>query len=133
MAVADEAWSRAARQVWPELRPVKIHINVGIWGNARTKSFESFKALNREVEDEIVRQNGRKTLYEHSYYPKEKFWQIYDKKHYDAIRRKYAATVLFEDMYDKVTVTEPYNAPIVRVMAAGILRRVKSRLFGAKV
>ncbi len=91
-------------------------MNVGVWGSAHTKGFEQFAALNREIEDTVVEMQGRKTLYAHSYYPEEKFWQIYDREHYEDLRRKYKAGVIFDDMYKKVTVTAAYKAPVARAV-----------------
>ncbi len=101
-----------------------IVINVGVWGKAKSKNFEEFVAINREVEQEVFRLNGRKTLYAHAYYPRDEFWQLYDQMHYNNLRDKYNANIIFENIYDKVTVRRPYDAPL----GTAFRRRLKADL-----
>ena len=44
-----------------------------------------------------------KWLYAHAYYTEDEFWNIYDRKWYDALRVKYHATSL-PSVYDKVKI-----------------------------
>lgn len=89
-------------------------VNIGIWGKTNAKSFEAFRQLNRRVEDKALTFKARKTLYAHSYYPKETFWKIYDRPHYEVLRKKYHAEEVFDDIYDKVTVTNEYKLSLSR-------------------
>ena len=91
-------------------------MDVGIWGEIGTKSFEAFKQINREVEDELLSFSARKILYAHSYYPRQTFWKIYDRASYEKLRKKYHAEGVFDDIYDKVTVTEEYKLPINKAL-----------------
>lgn len=87
-------------------------LNFGVWGHPKTKSFQQFKQLNRDIETQLLRLGARKTLYAHSYYPKNEFWQIYNRPQYETLRAKYHADGIFEDVYDKVTVTQEYKGSI---------------------
>lgn len=77
-------------------------LNFGVWGPGPKKKNE-FIAANRNLERKIREINGRKWLYAHVYYSEEEFWNIYDRKDYDALRAKYHATYL-PTIYDKVKV-----------------------------
>jgi delta24-sterol reductase len=91
-------------------------INVGIWGDPKTSSFKAFKSLNRLVEQKLLTLPARKTLYAHSYYPENEFWQIYDRKQYNTLRQKYNAVGVFDDIYEKVTVKMQYNKPLYKAI-----------------
>jgi Delta24-sterol reductase len=91
-------------------------INVGVWGKAHSKGFDEFASINRDIEREVYRLNGRKTLYAHAYYPRDEFWQLYDEQYYDQLRSKYNANTIFENLYDKVTVKHAYKAPLPRAL-----------------
>jgi delta24-sterol reductase len=91
-------------------------INVGIWGDPRTASFAAFTALNRQVEQQLLTIPARKTLYAHSYYPEDEFWKVYDQKRYIALRQKYHASGVFDDIYAKVTVKEQYHKPLYKAI-----------------
>lgn len=103
-------------------------VNVGIWGDTKARSFAEFKDINRSVEQSLVQYNAHKTLYAHSYYPRDEFWQMYDQAAYDRLRAKYHAADVFDNLYDKVTVTEAYKVPISQAMAKYIGRKIKKRL-----
>ena len=48
---------------------------------------------------------GRKTLYAPNYYTEEEFWNVYDRRRYDAVRERYHASWL-PSVYDKIIVDE---------------------------
>ena len=77
-------------------------LNVGLWGPAPTRH-EDFVNLNRDLEHKLREMGGMKWLYAHTYYTEEEFWQIYDRRWYDALREKYNATSL-PSVYEKVRV-----------------------------
>ncbi len=136
---------RANLDIWPLwLLPMKPHnepkdifglppteskyaMNVGVWGKTTARNFEQFKQLNRAVEDEIMRLGAHKTLYAHSYFPKRQFWQIYDRKRYDSLRKQYHADGVFEDIYDKVTVTNEYTAPFGKALISHFKKKLTGR------
>lgn len=68
-----------------------------------------FKKINRSLEDSLHSLGGRKVLYAHSYYTKQEFWDIYDKRWYDKVRYKYSANDVFPNIYSKVIVKRKYN------------------------
>lgn len=77
-------------------------LNVGLWGSGPDE-YEAFVALNRDLEHKLRELGGMKWLYAHTYYPEEEFWQQFDKKWYDDLRKKYGATTL-PSVYEKVKV-----------------------------
>ena len=76
-------------------------LNIGIYGWGPSRPNESVKA-NRDLERKVRKLGGMKWLYAHTYYSEEEFWNIYDRKWYDALREKYDATSL-PSVYDKVS------------------------------
>ena len=77
-------------------------LNIGLWGfGPRTR--EDFILLNRNLEFKVRELGGMKWLYAHTYYTEQEFWNVYDRKWYDALREKYDATSL-ASVYDKVKV-----------------------------
>jgi Delta24-sterol reductase len=77
-------------------------MNFGVWGPGPSNRWE-FVAANRHLEQKAQELGGKKWLYAHAYCTEDKFWSIYDRKAYDAIRSKYSATYL-PSIYDKVKV-----------------------------
>ncbi|KAJ5246418.1 hypothetical protein N7468_001401 [Penicillium chermesinum] len=78
----------------------EILLNFGIWGPGPTDRLQ-FISKNRKLEQKVSSLGGRKWLYAHTYYTEEEFWSIYDRKQYDAQRKKYFATDL-PSIYEKV-------------------------------
>lgn len=103
-------------------------VNVGVWGDIGVTSFEAFKKVNREVEDKLLEFRARKTLYAHSYYPRDTFWQIYDQPGYDKLRHIYHAEGVFENIYDKVTVTNAYKTSASKAMARHLAKKLLRKL-----
>lgn len=87
----------------PGLIEGDVLINVGVWG-VRHVPYRQHILENRAIETKTRALGGRKVLYAHAYYPKSEFWQIYDKKWYDALRTQYHADKAFASIYDKVVV-----------------------------
>ena len=82
-----------------------LAVNVGVWVNQAYASYEDFVGVNRALEQELRRRHGKKWFYAHSYYTEAEFWQLYDRKRYDSLRRKFHATSL-PTVYDKVRVRD---------------------------
>lgn len=78
-------------------------LNIGLWGPGPTNS-DAFVKVNRELEHKLQVLGGTKWLYAHTYYTETEFWNIYDRKWYDALRVKYDATSL-PSVWEKVKVT----------------------------
>src|SRR5262249_62080 len=71
-----------------------------LWGYGPPQR-KSFIKLNRELEVKLRELGGMKWLYANTYYSESDFWNIYDRKWYEALRVKYSATSL-PTVYDKV-------------------------------
>jgi len=80
----------------------KMLLNVGVWGPGPS-AHDEFVDANRKLEHKVRELSGMKWLYARAYYTEEEFWDIYDRKWYDALRAKYDATSL-PTVYDKVKV-----------------------------
>ena len=85
----------------PNSRGMETMLNIGLYGWGPSQPDESLKA-NRDLERKVRELGGMKWLYAHTYYGEEEFWDIYDRKWYDALREKYDATSL-PCVYDKVS------------------------------
>ena len=86
----------------PASKYPEMLLNFGVWGPG-PKERRAFVEANRRLEHKIEDLNGRKWLYAHTYNTEEEFWNMYDRKSYDALRAKYNATYL-PTIYDKVKV-----------------------------
>ena len=83
----------------PSLKPM---LNIGLWGFGPSNP-DDFVQANRDLERKLRELGGMKWLYAHTYYTEDEFWQMYDRKWYDALREKYNATTL-PSVYEKVKV-----------------------------
>lgn len=104
----------------------KLTINVGVWG-PRIENYDNFVATNRGIEKKLIKSDGKKWLYAHTYYPEKEFWSIYDKKWYDNLRKKYFASSL-PSIYDKVVVTKRYPVNVRRGLFQTIIGIAKLRV-----
>ncbi len=82
-------------------------INVGVWGD-NIPNYDEFIKANRLIENKVLELDGKKWSYAHSYFTKSEFWSMYDKKHYNQLRKKYHATSL-PTIYDKITVKKRHR------------------------
>ena len=89
----------------------KMLLNVGVWGSGPADP-EIFVEANRAIEQKVKELSGMKWLYAHVYYSEDEFWELYDRKWYDALRLKYHATSL-PSMYDKIRVDEEARRKIL--------------------
>ena len=79
---------------------LKPLLNIGLWGLGPSQP-HNFIQANRDLERKLRELGGMKWLYAHIFYTEDEFWQIYDRKWYDALRAKYNATSL-PSVYEKV-------------------------------
>ena len=77
-------------------------LNIGLWGFG-PKNYDEYVAKNRELERKLPDFGGMKWLYAHTYYSRDEFWSMFDRKWYDSLRDKYDAHSL-PDVWQKVTV-----------------------------
>ena len=81
------------------LDPKKLHINFGFWDTIATKHEDGH--FNKRVERKAFELRGKKGLYSTSCYDEETFWQIYNKKRYDELKKKYDPAGVLQDLYAK--------------------------------
>lgn len=60
----------------------------------------------KEMEERVFEWGGKKMLYSQNYYPKEKFWEIYSKKEYEILRKKYTENSPILDIEEKVLLND---------------------------
>ncbi|OOG00627.1 hypothetical protein ASPCADRAFT_202463 [Aspergillus carbonarius ITEM 5010] len=77
-------------------------LNFGLWAPSLYRG-PAFINQNRRLEQKVRALGGKKWLYACAYYTESEFWDIYDKRRYDALREKYHASYL-GDLYQKVRV-----------------------------
>ncbi|CAG8972100.1 hypothetical protein HYALB_00011232 [Hymenoscyphus albidus] len=80
----------------------EMMLNFGVWGPGSTDRREFFY-WNREFEKKVRELGGQKWLYAQTYYAEKEFYEIYNRREYDALRKKYHAEYL-PSVYDKVKV-----------------------------
>ncbi len=97
----------------PAFLKTDLVIDVGVWGKVSI-AFDDFVKLNRDIEKKVDRLGGRKIFYAHSYYTEKEFWNIYDKKWYETMRKKYRAGFSFPDVYEKTKVSKKYEVSVLK-------------------
>jgi delta24-sterol reductase len=100
--------------------------NVGVYG-LRIEPYEKFVAVNRQIEAETTKLGGRKWFYAHSYYTEKEFWNIYDRRWYDKLRKKYHATTL-PDIYNRTRVKDQYHINTKGAALKTMLGKAKLRV-----
>jgi len=93
--------------VYPWLGP---HVAPGIAAGDLLIDFAVYGAPNRsrardlscELEDEVFRLGGTKTLIGRNHYDRERFWQVYNRPTYDAAKAVLDPNGRFPDLYDKL-------------------------------
>jgi FAD/FMN-containing dehydrogenase len=76
------------------------YISIGLWGPYPSNEDEYVRA-NRDIEAKMHELGGLKWLYGRVFYTEDEWWQVYDKRRYDALRNKFNATSL-PSIWDKV-------------------------------
>ncbi|MCK5026239.1 MAG: FAD-binding protein, partial [Nanoarchaeota archaeon] len=77
----------------------KLYINFGFWDMVKTMQKKGH--YNQRVENKVSELKGKKSLYSTSFYTKKEFWDLYNKKSYDNLKRKYDSRHGLSDLYDK--------------------------------
>lgn len=83
-----------------EITNDQYFIDIGIYG--MPNSLKNLKNINRTIDQEVFKLNGRKMLYSFNYYTKEEFYKIYSLSDYQRLKEKYHADELFSDIFDKL-------------------------------
>lgn len=98
-----------------------MYINVGVWGPYPSSEAEYVRA-NRELEKKTGELGGLKWLYSRVFYTEDEWWQLYDRKKYDELRRKFGASGLpsiWEKVRDRGKQKQEYRTGV-----KGLLKRV---------
>jgi len=77
----------------------KLYVNFGFWDMVKTKYEDGH--YNRKIEKKVSELKGHKSLYSTVYYSKNEFDQIYNKKRYSLIKKKYDPNSKFKSLYEK--------------------------------
>ncbi|POS83823.1 hypothetical protein EPUL_004936 [Erysiphe pulchra] len=77
-------------------------LNIGLWGWGPNDT-KIFHEKNKALESKLKSLGGMKWLYAHTYYEPEEFWQQFDRKWYEDLRKKYKAGSL-PNVYEKAKV-----------------------------
>lgn len=95
---------RPSRRPWTlyPMRAGVLHLNFGFWESVPTREDFPRDHFNRLLEKETVRLGGRKSLYSSVHFPEDEFWQIHDRKAYDALKTAYDPNGRFRDLWTKV-------------------------------
>jgi len=89
---------------WPlyEFEAGTTYVNVGFWSTVpRPDGHPEDGRVNRLIEDEVTRLDGRKSLYSTAYYSREQFDALYGGARYAALKSRYDPQGRFPDMYSK--------------------------------
>lgn len=91
---------------WPlyEFDPNKLYVNVGFWSTVPLTNGEKPEEgmKNRQIENEVTKMGGRKSLYSTAFYNQDEFWSIYGGQEYEQIKKKYDPQGRFLGLYEKV-------------------------------
>lgn len=75
----------------------ELFLDLAIYGMKQPQGRNCYK----EIEDELVRVNGMKTLISYNYYDEESFWRIFNRPNYLAVKQITDPENVFRDLYVK--------------------------------
>ena len=81
------------------LDPHTLYMNFGFWDTVASTMPDGH--YNKLIEAKAMALDGKKGLYSSAYYDEETFWRIYDRRAYQALKRKYDPGGCFKDLYEK--------------------------------
>lgn len=79
----------------------KTYVNVGFWSSVPIAPGAEDGTVNRAIEVEVARLDGRKSLYSNSFYPEAEFWSIYNGATYGVLKAQYDPDGRLLDLYSK--------------------------------
>jgi FAD/FMN-containing dehydrogenase len=74
-----------------------LFVDIAIYGLAQPPGRNYYA----EIEEELQRVHGIKTLISHNFYDEQTFWSIFNKKNYDAVKARMDPKNLLRDLYSK--------------------------------
>ncbi|MFL6237890.1 MAG: FAD-dependent oxidoreductase [Actinomycetes bacterium] len=89
--------------VWElySLDPHTLYVNAGFWSTMPRGVGEPDGLHNRNIELEVARLGGRKSLYSTAFYPEDEFWATYNGSSYDVLKKTYDPDNRLLDLYAK--------------------------------
>jgi FAD/FMN-containing dehydrogenase len=88
------------------LDPRKLYVNFGFWDVIRGRAPLPPGFYNRQVERQVAKLGGIKSLYSDSFFTPEEFWQIYNRAAYERLKQKYDPAGRLKDLYAKCVLKE---------------------------
>jgi delta24-sterol reductase len=85
----------------------ELILNFGVWGPTNPDP-TAVRTTNRTMEQKLRELRGMKVPYAANFYTENEFWDLYDRRRYDDLRRKWHAEAL-PTMYDKVRRKQSYH------------------------
>ncbi len=94
---------RDADAVWAlcPLDPEVLYVNVGFWSTVALPEDAADGYYNRQIESEVARLDGVKSLYSTAYYDEEEFWSTYNGDAYARLKKEYDPHDRLLDLYAK--------------------------------
>ena len=77
----------------------ELFIDCAVYGAVNTAKDRD---LSAELEEEVFRLGGIKTLISRNHYTEDRFWQVYDRDAYQSAKKRLDPDGLFPDVYDKL-------------------------------
>jgi Delta24-sterol reductase len=90
--------------------PQGLMVNVGVYGMPNEGRPFDPVVVNKALETEASRLEGRKMLYAQSFYTDAEFWSLFDRKAYDSIRKTYGGETIFPDIATKLLLGKRVDA-----------------------
>jgi FAD/FMN-containing dehydrogenase len=78
-----------------------LYVNFGFWDVIRGREKKPQGHYNRLIERKVAELNGIKSLYSSSYFPRDEFWEHYDRDAYERLKSRYDPGGRLLDLYDK--------------------------------
>ncbi len=83
------------------MNPKKSYINFGFWDTVKVHADTPVGFINKKIEKKVQELGGKKSLYSDVYYKKDVFWRLYNKKAYDALKKRYDPQGRLRNLYEK--------------------------------
>lgn len=96
-----QAYTKENSWTFINLDPSVLYIDFGFWDLVPSEKPKGY--YNRLIEHKLLELKGFKSLYSDSFYSEQEFWQIYSKKMFDALKKKYDPHFVFKNLYEKVS------------------------------
>jgi FAD/FMN-containing dehydrogenase len=78
-----------------------LSVNFGFWDVVSSRERRPPGFVNRKIERKVSDVGGVKSLYSDSYFDEDEFWSIYNRRAYEAVKRRYDPEGRLGDLYAK--------------------------------